>query len=102
MAKVDKNNSLHEAAWEAHFAALDGGGDGRWQELTAKELCKLLAMNTLGLGSPMHQINEAAKKVGFDKDNVVFIKPGIAHVVTLIQFTEDGEVASPDDATETA
>jgi len=83
----------HVQAWEQHLAALDGGNDGRWTELTAKEVCKLLARQSLGLnGGGMHTMNVAAKNVGFDFENVVFVAPGVAQVVTLIEFVDDGKV----------
>lgn len=84
----------HLEAWENHLAALDGGNDGRWTELTAKEICKLLAQQTLGLnGGSFDQMADAAKKVGFDSKNIVHCPDGTYQVVTMIEFTgEEGTV----------
>lgn len=100
MGNSKNDYEKHLEAWELHFAALDGGsGDGRWTELTAKELCKLLAEKTLGLnGGPTHQMNEAAKKIGFGWDNVTFVAPGVAHVLTMIEFVDTEKVEAPVEA----
>ena len=93
MANSKNDYEKHVQAWEQHLAALDGGNDGRWTEMTAKEVCKLLARQSLGLnGGGMHTMNLAAEKVGFDFENVVFVEPGVAQVVTLIEFVDDGRV----------
>ena len=78
----------HVEAWENHLAALDGGDDGRWTELTAKEIVKLLATTTLGLNGGDWEENglDAADKVGFNGHNVVHCPDGSVQVVTLIEF----------------
>tara|TARA_B100001057_G_scaffold35947_1_gene32522 strand:+ start:3200 stop:3493 length:294 start_codon:yes stop_codon:yes gene_type:complete len=78
----------HVEAWENHLAALDGGDDGRWTELTAKEIVKLLAKTTLGLNGGDWEENglDAADKVGFNGHNVVHCPDGSVQVVTLIEF----------------
>jgi len=82
----------HVEAWENHFKALDGGSD-RWHELTAKELCKLLAHTTLGLnGGPTDRMGDAAEVVGFNKHNVVPTGGGSYQVVTLIEFCDEETV----------
>lgn len=92
---TDKTNSTndmekHIEAWEAHIAALDGGQDGRWTELTAKEVCKLLARQSLGLnGGPIDRMDDAAEIVGFDAHNVVNVGNGVWHVVTLVEWQEE-------------
>ena len=82
-------------AWEHHLEALDGGDDGRWTELTAKEICKLLARTTLGLNGGDWDMNklEASDKVGFNGNNVVHCSDGTIQVVTLIEFTTGREVS---------
>ena len=102
MEDVNQNTASHVAAWEAHFAALDGGGDGRWEELTAKELCKLLARSSLGLYAPMDEMGDAAEKVGFGHGNIVSVTPGVTHVVTLITFVDEEQFTLPEGAGEAA
>lgn len=84
----------HVEAWENHIKALDGG-DERWHELSAKEICKLLAHTTLGLNGGDWDENalEASDKVGFTGNNVVHCEDGTIQVVTLIEFTTGREVS---------
>jgi hypothetical protein len=88
MANSKNDYAKHVEAWENHLAALDGGNDGRWTELTAKEVCKLLAQTTLGLnGGSFERMGDAAKIIGFDSNNIVHCDDGTFQVVTLIEFT---------------
>ncbi len=92
MANSKNDIQKHIEAWENHFKALDGGSD-RWHELTAKELCKLLALTSLGLNGGDWEENalDAADVVGFDGHNVVSCSNGTRQVVTLIEFTAGDE-----------
>jgi hypothetical protein len=93
MSNTNNDFEKHKEAWANHFAALEGGRDGRWRELTASELCHLLAKSALGLnGGELEKIPSAMKTVGFNYNNLIPIKPGKAQVVTLIEF-QDEDVA---------
>lgn len=83
--KNSKNDyDKHIEAFEAHLAALWGD---RWEELTAKEICKLLAEHTLGLnGGSWLQMGEAADKIGFDKHNIVRCDDGSFQVLAMVEF----------------
>lgn len=93
MANSKNDYQKHIEAWENHLAALDGGDDGRWTELTAKEICKLLARTTLGLNGGDWDENalDASDTVGFTGHNVVDCADGTKQVVTLIEFTTGDE-----------
>lgn len=88
MANSKNDYEKHLEAWENHIKALDGG-DERWHELTAKEICKLLARTTLGLNGGDWEENalDAADKIGFTGHNVVPCSDGTLQVVALIEFT---------------
>jgi hypothetical protein len=79
-------------AWGRHLEAISNR-DCRWQELSAEEIVKLLSVQTLGLnGGNLSKMSEAAEIVGFDDDNIVFVAPNVAHVLALIEFTDEGRV----------
>lgn len=87
MANTKNDYEKHVEAFENHLEALWGD---RWEELTAKEICKLLAKQTLGLnGGPTDMMHEAAEKVGFSKDNVVPVGDGAYQVLTMIEFQNE-------------
>lgn len=90
MANSKNDYEKHVEAWEHHLNAIDGG-DGRWVELSAKEICKLLAHTTLGLNGGDWEENalDASDKVGFTGHNVVHCEDGTIQVVALIEFTTD-------------
>jgi len=92
MANSSNDYEKHLEAWENHFKALDGNHE-RWHELTAKELCKLLALSSLGLngGDWEENASEASDKVGFTGNNVVSCADGTKQVVALIEFTAGDE-----------
>lgn len=74
----------HVEAFENHLEALWGEG---WEQLTAKEVCKLLAKKTLGLnGGPLNNVGEAAERVGFENHNIVMTSDGPWQVLTMIEF----------------
>lgn len=84
MKNTQNDIEKHIEAFEAHLAALYGD---RWEELTAKEICKLLAEHTLGLnGGPVDRMAVAADKIGFDKHNIVHCDDGSYQVLTLVEF----------------
>tara|TARA_B100000212_G_scaffold230475_1_gene175159 strand:+ start:682 stop:960 length:279 start_codon:yes stop_codon:yes gene_type:complete len=85
MTNTNNDYNKHIEAFENHLEALWGE---RWEELTAKEVCKLLAQQTLGLnGGTTLNMEEAAGNVGFTSDNVVPIeKDRTFQVLTLIEF----------------
>jgi hypothetical protein len=93
MTQNTKNDmEKHVEAFEGHLAALYGDG---WEQLTAKEICKLLSHHTLGLnGGTAEMMPEAAERVGFERHNVVPIGQGTYQVLTMIEFHEsaDGQV----------
>ena len=91
MANSQNDKEKHVEAFESHLEALYGE---RWEELTAKEVCKLLSYHTLGLnGGTVDQMAEAADKIGFDKDNIVFCDDGSYQVLTLVEFEGEGVTA---------
>lgn len=74
----------HVEAFENHLEALWGEG---WDQLTAKEVCKLLAQKTLGLnGGPLAMVGDAAERVGFENHNIVMTSDGPWQVLTMIEF----------------
>lgn len=76
----------HVQAFENHLKALWGDG---WEQLTAKEICKLLAIRTLGLnGGTTEMMPDAADRVGFEPHNVVSIGDGTHQVMTMIEFVD--------------
>jgi len=79
-------------AWGRHLEAISNR-DCRWQELSATEIVELLSAQTLGLnGGPMDKIADAAEIIGFDEENVVFVAPNVAQVLTMIEFHDEGRV----------
>lgn len=87
MANSQNDKEKHVEAFESHLEALYGE---RWEELTAKEVCKLLSYHTLGLnGGTVDQMADAADKIGFDKDNIVFCDDGSYQVLTLVEFHDE-------------
>ena len=87
MANSSNDRAKHIEAFENHLSALWGD---RWEELTAKEVCKLLAVHTLGLnGGSWLQMGEAADKIGFDSNNIVRCDDGSFQVLTLVEFEGD-------------
>ena len=84
MANSKNDYEKHIEAFEAHLEALYGD---RWEELTAKEICKLLAVQSLGLhGGFTDQMDEAADKIGFTADNVVLCGDGSFQVLAMVEF----------------
>ena len=83
--KNTKNDyQKHVEAFERHFEAI--GGD-KWDELTARELCKLLAYHTRGLnGGTFDRVQDAAERIGFDGSNIVPVSDNSLQVLTLIEF----------------
>ena len=81
----------HIVAWENHLAALDGGNDGQWTELTAKEIVKLFEKTTLGLNDGDWEENrlDAVGKVGFNGHNAVHCPDVSVQVVTLVEFLSE-------------
>ena len=74
----------HVQAFENHLEALWGEG---WDQLTAKEVCKLLAQKTLGLnGGPLAMVGDAAERFGFENHNIVMTSDGPWQVLTMIEF----------------
>lgn len=87
MVNTKNDYDKHVEAFEKHFAAICGDG---WEELTMAEAISLLANQTLGLnGGPAIQMDEAAEKVGFSKDNVVNVGDGTFQVLTMIEFQDE-------------
>ena len=85
MANSKNDYEKHIEAFEAHLEALYGD---RWEELTAKEICKLLAIRSLGLnGGFTDQMDEAADKIGFTADNVVPCGDGSYQVLAMVEFS---------------
>ncbi len=81
---TENDRDKHIQAFESHLEALWGEG---WEQLTAKEICKLLALKTLGLnGGPVEDIQDAAERVGFDNHNIVLTSDGPLQVLALIEF----------------
>ena len=87
MSNSQNDREKHVEAFEAHLQALWGEG---WEGLTAKEVCKLLAVHTLGLnGGPVDRMADAANRIGFDSDNIVHCGDGSYQVLTMVEFADD-------------
>lgn len=74
----------HIEAFEKHFEAICGDD---WKELSMMEAVKLLAKKTLGLnGGSFDQMADAADKIGFTKNNIVFCDDGSVQVLAMVEF----------------
>ena len=88
----------HIEVFENHLHGLYGDG---WEDLSAKEVCKLLAMRTLGLnGGGLSEIDIAASRVGFTKNNLVLTQDNAVHVLTMIVFVPEDEDRHTSDESE--
>lgn len=90
MGNTKNDYEKHVECFENYLEGLYGDG---WEDLCAKEICKLMAKYALGLnGGSFEEMADAADVVGFDSHNIVPTRDGCFQVMTMIEFT--GEEAT--------
>lgn len=76
-----------KGCFENHLEAIYGD---KWDQLSAREICKLLAGSALGLnGGTPFDIPKAGKKLGFKSHHVVGVNPDTFHVLSLTEFQSE-------------